>query len=132
MIRLLWAISALTAYYLRRYVPSNIVLDLIRRRRGLRWGIPAMLLAVPYLLIAVTAHGMVEDGGHGWWNLVVLWACWCALKFILMGPLSVILLIRARLREWKVRRDARRYGYDAGAAALSRSSSPLTWPVKAR
>lgn len=71
-----------------------------------------MLLAVPYLLIAVTARGMVEDGGAGWLHLVVLWACWCALKLILMGPLSVILLIHARLREWKARRDARRYAYD--------------------
>lgn len=112
MIRLLWAISAHIAYFLRRYAPSNIVLDLIRRRRGLRWGIPAMLLAVPYLLIAITARGMVEDDGPGWLNLVVLWACWCALKFILMGPLSVILLIHARLREWKARRDASLYGYD--------------------
>lgn len=114
MFRLLWALSAHIAYFLRRYAPSNIVLDLIRRRRGLRWGIPAMLLSVPYLLIAGTARAMIEDSGPGWWNLVVLWACWCALKFILMGPLSVILLVHARLREWRARRDARRYGYDDG------------------
>ena len=65
---------------------------------------------------------MIEDSGPGWWNLVALWACWCALKFILMGPLSVILLIRARLREWRARRDARRYGYGKEEEMIAESS----------
>ena len=44
MIRLLWTLSARTGYYLRRYMPTNRLLDAIRRRRNLKWGIPAMLL----------------------------------------------------------------------------------------
>jgi hypothetical protein len=52
MFRLIWALSVRARYYLRRYASSNIALDAIRTRRGLRWGIPAALLAVPYLLIA--------------------------------------------------------------------------------
>ncbi|HQA24139.1 MAG TPA: sulfate permease, partial [Rhodoglobus sp.] len=36
-----------------------------------------------------------------------LWACWNALKFIIMGPVSVALLIRARLREAAVHRHQR-------------------------
>lgn len=52
MNRLLWAASARTRYFLRRYMPTNILLDLICTRRGLKWGIPAMLLAAPYLLAA--------------------------------------------------------------------------------
>lgn len=52
MIRLLWALSAHARFYLRRCMPTNIALDAIRTRRGLKWGIPAMLLAVPYLRAA--------------------------------------------------------------------------------
>jgi hypothetical protein len=52
MIRLLWTASVEVRYFLRRYMPSNIVLDLLRTRRGLKWGIPAMLLSVPYLVVA--------------------------------------------------------------------------------
>lgn len=35
-------------------MPINILLDLIRRRRGLEWGTPAIRLTVPYLLAAST------------------------------------------------------------------------------
>ena len=53
MIRLLWAASTSIRNFMRRYMPSNVLLDAIRTRRGLKWGVPAMLLAIPYLLIAV-------------------------------------------------------------------------------
>lgn len=42
MIRLIWTFSAHTRYYLRRYMPTNRLLDAIRRRRNLKWGTPAM------------------------------------------------------------------------------------------
>ena len=41
MLRLLWAMSVRTRYFLRRYMPTNILLDLIRTHRGLKWGVPA-------------------------------------------------------------------------------------------
>lgn len=99
MIRLIWAASVHTRYFMRRYMPTNILLDAIRTRRGLKWGIPAMLLAIPYLLIANVCVQLTESGGPGWLHLVVLWAIWCVLKLLLIGPISVILLIRARTRE---------------------------------
>ena len=52
MIRQLWTLSIRTRAFLRRYMPTNILLDAIRTRRGLKWGPPAMLLAAPYLLAA--------------------------------------------------------------------------------
>lgn len=113
MFRLIWALSVRVRYFLRRYMPTNILIDTIRYRRGAhKWGIPAMLLAVPYLLIAATSAELANNDGLGWLHLVVLWACWTTLKLIWLGPVSVIVLIRARLREWKARRDARRYGWD--------------------
>mgnify|MGYP001687330908 FL=1 len=36
MIHLLWELSAKARYFLRRFMPSNIVLDLIRTRQGLK------------------------------------------------------------------------------------------------
>ena len=40
MIRLLWTASAEVRYFLRRNMPSNVLLDLIRTRKGLKWGVP--------------------------------------------------------------------------------------------
>ena len=92
MVRLFWTISVHSRYYLRRYKPSNRLLDAIRRRRGLRWGIPAMLIAAPYLLIASICTRLIDDGGPGWLHLVVFWAIWNAMKFVIMGPVSLALL----------------------------------------
>ena len=65
MIRLLWTASVEVRYFLRRYMPSNIVLDVLRTRQGLKWGIPAMLLAVPYLAVAHWCTTLIGDGGPG-------------------------------------------------------------------
>ena len=99
MIRQLWTLSVRTRAFLRRYMPTNILLDAIRTRRGLKWGVPAMLLAVPYLLAASTFTTLITDGGPGWLNLLVLLCLWNTMKFIIMGPVSLILLARVRVRE---------------------------------
>ena len=107
MFRFIWTLSVRTRDYLHRYMPSNRLLAAIRTRRGLRWGLPAMLVALPYFLIAYACSSAVAVGGPGWLHLIVLWACWNALKFVIMGPVSVVLLIRARLREAAIRRRQR-------------------------
>ena len=117
MFRLIWTLSVRTRDYLHRYMPSNRLLAGIRTRRGLKWGIPAMLVALPYILIASICSGSAADGGPGWLHLIVLWACWNALKFIIMGPVSVVLLVRARLHEAAIRRRQRR---EASAEADTR------------
>ncbi|MFV4913131.1 sulfate permease [Microbacterium lacticum] len=99
MIRQLWTLSVHTRAFLRRYMPTNILLDAIRTRRGLKWGVPAMLLAVPYLLAASTLTALIADDGPGWLNLLVLLCLWNMMKFIIMGPISLILLARVRVRE---------------------------------
>ncbi|CEP26443.1 Putative uncharacterized protein [Propionibacterium freudenreichii subsp. freudenreichii] len=108
MIRLLWALSVRIRYFLRRYMPTNILLDLIRTRRGLKWGIPAMLLTAPYLLAASVCTNVVAGGAHGWLNLLVLLLIWNAMKFLIMGPISVVLLVRVRIQEAADRRRERR------------------------
>lgn len=87
MFRLIWIASVHVRYCLRRYMPSNIVLDLIRTRRGLKFGLPAMLLAAPYLYVAYRLTGLIGAGGAGWLHLLVLACVWNAMK----GPYPRIL-----------------------------------------
>ena len=55
----LWNASIRTRAFLRRRMPMNILLDKIRTRQGLKWGIPAMLLGGIYVFAAamcITLH----------------------------------------------------------------------------
>ena len=94
MIRQLWTLSIRTRAFLRRYMPTNILLNTIRTRRGLKWGVPAMLLAAPYLLAASICTNLIDNGAPGWLHLVVLLCVWNALKFLWIGPVSVLVLLR--------------------------------------
>ena len=99
MIRLLMVASIFIQDFLRRWMLTNVIRDLVRTRRGLKWGVPAMLLAAPYLLAASTFTTLIANGGPGWLNLLVLLCLWNTMKFIIMGPVSLILLARIRVRE---------------------------------
>lgn len=120
MIRLLWAASTSIRNFMRRYMPSNVLLDAIRTRRGLKWGVPTMLLAIPYLLIANLSAEAAENGGPGWLHLVVLVCIWSALKMVCIGPVSIVLLTRARLRESAAVRRSRVDQQEEPALAGSR------------
>lgn len=100
--------SVYTRYFLRRYMPTNIRLDAIRTRRGLKWGVPAMLLVLPYLYVASLLMMVIEDGTPGWLHVLVVLCIWNAMKFAVMGPVSIVLLLRARATEWRERRMTRR------------------------
>lgn len=122
MFRLIWALSIRARYFLRRYMPTNILLDAIRTRRGLRWGVPAMVLAIPYLYAASICAQLAENGGPGWLQLLVLLFIWNALKCAFIGPISLALLLRARAQEL----SNRRYEHQAGrgsTVARQRSAS---------
>ncbi|QEA30061.1 sulfate permease [Microbacterium sp. CBA3102] len=106
MFRLIWAASVRT-HSILSYAPTNLLIAATRTRRGLRWGIPVMLLAIPYLLAAYWCVTTIEAGGPGWLNLVVLLCAWNSIKLILNGPITVILLIRAILRDHRAHRVAR-------------------------
>lgn len=85
MIRLLWALRVRTRHFLRRYMPANILLDLIRTRHGLKWGVPVMLLAAPYLLVGSICTNLLANGGPGWLNFLAILFIWNAIKFLIMG-----------------------------------------------
>lgn len=103
MFRLIWAASVRT-HSILSYAPTNLLIAAIRTRRGLKWGILAMLLAIPYWFIVSWCVTTIEDGGPHWLNAVVLLAAWNMMKFVIVGPVSLILLVATRLREWSTRR----------------------------
>jgi hypothetical protein len=103
-------------------MPSNIFIDLIRTRKGLKWGVPAMLLAGPYLLIAAWCSTLIENGGPGWLHLVVLVCIWNSLKMLWIGPISLVLLVKARAHEHRARKQTeRRMRDEASHPELTRS-----------
>lgn len=118
MLRTSVALSARTNGVLR-YAPTNLLLNAIRTRRGLKWGIPAMLLAVPYLYAAAICTTIIDRGGPGWLYPLVLLFIWNAFKMLWIGPVSLIQLIRTRQHE--------RVGGDH--YAQTRRQASLTWPV---
>lgn len=111
MFRLIWTASVST-HSILSYAPTNLLIAATRTRRGLRWGVPAMLLAIPYLLAAHWCVTTIEAGGSGWLNLLVLLCAWNSIKLTLNGPMTVILLIRARIREAVARHRARGTEYE--------------------
>lgn len=120
MIRLLLTASIYIRDLLRCYMPSNVITDMVRTRRGLKWGIPTMLLAVPYLGVAYWCTSLLDAGGPGWLNLVVLICVWSGLKMLWLGPISLVLLIRARTREFVARRRDRKEEERAGTRDATR------------
>ena len=99
MFGLILGATARAYYALRRFMPTNIALDAIHTRRGLKWGVPAMLLVVPYTFAMVVCVGLVESGGSGWLNLLALLFAWNSLKFLVAGPATLIRLVRVRNQE---------------------------------
>ena len=98
MFRFIWAASV-RAHTVLSYAPTNLLLAATRTRRGLRWGIPAMLLAIPYLLAAHWCVTTIEAGGPGRLNLLVLLCAWNSIKLTLNWPAGVVRLLQVRIEE---------------------------------
>lgn len=49
-----------------------------------------MLLAVPYLYAAAICTTIINAGGPGWLHLLALLLVWNALKFLWIGPVSLV------------------------------------------
>lgn len=99
MLNLIWVIGLNANALLQRYAPTNRILSWLRRRENLRYGVPAMLLAAPYLVAGWLIITVVEAGAPEWLRLIFLLLLWNAMKFIVFGPISLIKLARSKLRE---------------------------------
>lgn len=108
MLNFIFAGVAKVYYFLARFAPGPRLITRIRRRNGLKWGVPAMLVAVPYFLIANVLIQTLEDGGSKWLALPLLWCLVLGLAFLLLGPVSLIQLAIARTREAHAHRNSPR------------------------
>ncbi|WP_199182649.1 sulfate permease [Cryobacterium sp. N19] len=118
MFEIILAAIARSYFFLRRFMPTAIVIDAINMRRGLKWGVPAMPLAVPYALAAIYCRSQIEAGGSGWLNLLVIVCLWNTLKLLLIGPISLLKLIVVRVREAVARRRMARVLLIEGAEPI--------------
>ncbi|OFL64935.1 MULTISPECIES: hypothetical protein [unclassified Brevibacterium] len=134
MLALIWfAAIAVGVFITTRYtlvispwLPSNLILNAIRTRRGLKWGVPAMLLAIPYFAIAYWCTVAIDTGATGLLHLVVLICIISGFKFIWIGPLSLIHLAAARLREHaQHRRDTCGASEDSHTPANVSTAEPV-------
>ena len=82
MFRLFWIASIHSRTLLRRYLPSNIIPDRVRTRRGLKWGPLAMLVAVPYIVVSYWLTVLIEAGSPRWLYLFVFICLWSAFKML--------------------------------------------------
>jgi hypothetical protein len=114
MFAFVWAVSVRTAMFARRFMPTSRVMDALHTRRGLKWGMPATLLAVPYGLAAIAFAGMADAGG--WFSVLALMCVWNACKFLVAGPATAIRLLHVRAREARSRRILAMLELEAEAA----------------
>ena len=83
----------------QRWLPSNRLVHLVRTRRGLRWGIPLVLLGAGYFAVGAVCAGIVQAGGPGRWYLPMLVCWWTAIKVISHGLYAAIRLPIVRVSE---------------------------------
>ncbi|MBX3099562.1 MAG: sulfate permease [Salinibacterium sp.] len=87
-----------------QHAPSNLLLNWLRQRPHLKWGVPFMLLGVAYLAAGCGLQLWIEAGAPQWMYLLVILAFWNGFKFLVFGPVSLVLLAWCRIREHVGRR----------------------------
>jgi glucan phosphoethanolaminetransferase (alkaline phosphatase superfamily) len=75
--------------YLAFFMPTNRLIGWLRSPRGLKWAIPVALVATPAYLFAMSiCVTIIDDGGPGYLNVLVMGFAWNALKFAAVGLLT--------------------------------------------
>ena len=105
MLPLLWNLSAAIRGYLRFYMPTNRALDWLRTPRGLKWAIPVGVAMSPaYLYVMSICVVVIDRGGPGYLNVLVMLSAWNALKFASLAAISPAMLVRVHLKARTTRR----------------------------
>jgi len=76
-----------------------------------------MLLAIPYLFAASICTALIDGGAARWLYVVALVCVWNALKFTVIGPVSLVALGRVKSREFRACRPGA-VSVDVGGAPI--------------
>lgn len=80
--------------YLAFHMPTNRAVWWLRSPRGLKWAIPVAIVLTPTYLFAMSVcMTIIERGGPGYLNVLVLLFGWNAIKFTVVGVVSVPCLV---------------------------------------
>lgn len=89
---LIWRTVATIHGYVKAYAPTNIAITYLRSRRGLKWAIPAALLAVPGFSYAAYVAAHAVGAGASRWLLLVTLVCFVdACRFAALALFSPFL-----------------------------------------
>ena len=95
---LAWHLSATIQRYFQTYAPTNVAIAWLRTRRGLKWAIPAALVATPvYAWTSTALLDVMDHGGPPWLGFVAMLCVWNALKFGINALLTPFVMLRFRL-----------------------------------
>jgi hypothetical protein len=84
--------------YLAFYMPSNRAVDWLRTPRGLKWAIPVALVATAAYLFAMSVcMTLIEHGGPGYLNVLVMLFAWNTIKFAALGIVAPFAVLAGRL-----------------------------------
>lgn len=107
----------------RRWLPSHHLAAYLRTRRGLRWGLPAALLGVAYLLAARWLFELVAASASHGLCLADLMLLAGAARLIAGGLVAVPKLLLVRCRErWQLMVAVRQENRDRRTGDLPRVS----------
>lgn len=88
--------------YMAFYMPTNRAIDWLRSPRGLKWAIPVALVATPTYLFAMSVCiTIIDSGGPGYLNVLVMLFAWNALKFAAVAVVTPFSWLSAHARRSK-------------------------------
>lgn len=94
-----------------RWCPSNLLLNHVRTRRGLRWGLPLVAVGYGYLYAGGSLLSMINSGHSRSLYVAAVICCWSGVKLVLGGLYAAARIVCVRSRENLVIRRALRAGY---------------------
>ncbi|GAB2563725.1 sulfate permease [Leucobacter ruminantium] len=114
--------AATALFIVTRYLPGNLLIAWLRSRKGVKFGVPAMLLAFPYWWFGMWIESLIQNGAlPGAFYLIVAACAFTMAKLFLMGPISLVLLIKTRWCEILARRRGSRLEQEQEAGEAERA-----------
>lgn len=113
--------------WLWRYLPGNLLRAWLLTRRGLKWGVPAMLLAIPYYFLGRWLLDQVLAGEiHIAWSILAAGLGLSSALFMVHGPRTLWHLAHYRLWEYleKRRLAKEEAAHEAEEAELEAAPQP--------